>query len=53
MLKTALAERLGRECPIVQAGVAWVTTWEFVVAVAQAGRARGRWRWQRAGSMGV
>ena len=37
MLKTALTERLGIEHPILQGGMAWVATWELVVAVSRAG----------------
>lgn len=37
MLKTALTELLGIEHPILQGGMAWVATWELVVAVSEAG----------------
>ena len=37
MLRTALTERLGIEHPILQGGMAWVATWELVVAVSRAG----------------
>jgi len=37
MLKTALTELLGINHPILQGGMAWVATWELVVAVSEAG----------------
>jgi len=37
MLKTALTELVGITHPIVQGGMAWVATWELVVAVSEAG----------------
>ncbi|MHB1295603.1 MAG: DUF561 domain-containing protein [Anaerolineae bacterium] len=37
MLKTALTDLLGTEYPIVQGGMAWVATWELVVAVSEGG----------------
>ena len=37
MLKTALTDLLGIEHPILQGGMAWVATWELVVAVSEAG----------------
>ena len=37
MLKTALTELLGIDHPILQGGMAWVATWELVVAVSEAG----------------
>jgi enoyl-[acyl-carrier protein] reductase II len=37
MLRTDLTERLKLQYPIVQAGMAWVATWELVVAVAREG----------------
>lgn len=37
MLETALTELLGIAHPIVQGGMAWVATWELVVAVSEAG----------------
>jgi len=37
MLKTTLTDLLGIEHPILQGGMAWVATWELVVAVSEAG----------------
>jgi len=37
MLKTALTELVGITHPVVQGGMAWVATWELVVAVSEAG----------------
>ncbi len=37
MLQTALTELLGITHPILQGGMAWVATWELVVAVSEAG----------------
>ena len=37
MLKTALTDMLGIPYPILQGGMAWVATWELVVAVSEAG----------------
>ncbi|MFH1086403.1 MAG: nitronate monooxygenase, partial [Chloroflexota bacterium] len=37
MLKTALTELLGIEHPILQGGMAWVSTWELAAAVSKAG----------------
>lgn len=37
MLKTTLTNLLGIEHPILQGGMAWVSTWELVVAVSEAG----------------
>jgi len=37
MLKTALTDLVGITHPILQGGMAWVATWELVVAVSEAG----------------
>jgi enoyl-[acyl-carrier protein] reductase II len=37
MLKTALTELVGITHPILQGGMAWVATWELVVAVSEGG----------------
>jgi enoyl-[acyl-carrier protein] reductase II len=37
MLRTRLTELLGIDHPVVQGGMAWVATWELVVAVSEAG----------------
>ncbi|MHB0858512.1 MAG: nitronate monooxygenase [Anaerolineae bacterium] len=37
MLKTALTDLLGIDYPIIQGGMAWVATWELVVAVSEGG----------------
>lgn len=37
MLRTALTKLLGIVHPILQGGMAWVATWELVVAVSEAG----------------
>jgi len=37
MLKTALTDLVGIAHPVVQGGMAWVATWELVVAVSEAG----------------
>jgi len=37
MLQTALTDLLGITHPIMQGGMAWVATWELVVAVSEAG----------------
>nr|NIO68384.1 enoyl-[acyl-carrier-protein] reductase FabK [Anaerolineae bacterium] len=37
MIKTALSELLGIEHPIIQGGMAWVSTAELVAAVSEAG----------------
>jgi len=37
MIKTQLCALLGIRHPIVQGGMAWVSTWELVVAVSEAG----------------
>lgn len=37
MLKTSLTELVGITHPILQGGMAWVATWELVVAVSEAG----------------
>lgn len=37
MIHTALTDLLGIEHPIIQGGMAWVATWQLVVAVSEAG----------------
>ena len=37
MIKTRLCELLGIRHPVVQGGMAWVSSWELVVAVSEAG----------------
>lgn len=37
MIRTALTDLLGIEHPIIQGGMAWVATWQLVVAVSEAG----------------
>lgn len=37
MLTTALTQLLGITHPVIQGGMAWVSTWELVVAVSEAG----------------
>jgi len=37
MIKTALTDLIGIRHPILQGGMAWVSTWELVVAVCEAG----------------
>jgi len=37
MLRTSLTELVGIDHPILQGGMAWVATWELVVAVSEAG----------------
>jgi enoyl-[acyl-carrier protein] reductase II len=37
MIRTALTTLLGIEHPVIQGGMAWVATWQLVVAVSEAG----------------